>query len=771
MENDVMGEKLQLLYDAMESLGASKILEDSFQAKLMMKEVHELQLIEKISIQEVQISKLIDDNQEILDLLQQAQTSNKRLMDQREKIQLVLRESTQKLQKERDQAQLERNEKIEELSRLTKQMQVLITEREKFKVKLLKLKKRKNIDFNQKTCRNCGQDFVELENYNWSCRTHRSEFGGEMWWCCGKHHKDAPGCKYTKHITKDEDEDDGFLLEGEIKKRLKGLKCFCCKETGHKTENCTKDPNMRQNCDLDDELIRITERKSARKLNGDSFEVSNKLMEKLSKQKLHSIFGKDIMSFDDYNYKLVNEAVFNVQGSTFQSDDDISSISSDDEENSQFDPNLEHNKLRQQIMNGKRKQLFNKNQIEEIIENQNKDTFEKLVQVRHETTIDNLNSQNFVDLNEVVSKMMQDKDNLRSKSIKASSLHSGGNNTQNNSSSVNVNNLKKSSFRRKDTKYIQQKSQIQSYDEQDEDPFLNYDRIQKKQEVSINIQGSNFSNSKSESRIPIAGSPRSPRKVSSFNKGFKLKLQGPQDSPREIIVEYASGQKEKISAFKSEERKQSKVDPSKFKKMQQFLRKNSKIRSQSQNQNQSSISSNENKKLTRKQKEKLKQEIMLAQLQEKKKTIKTEKQLKQMTLDQQQDFLKKKIVEYMKKSKKNNLQKLPLGTDMSSFTQLALINQQPVNHKVLTRLKSLTPRTNSKIQDESKNSSSKKRYSIAYSDNVNLLSPRRLIVNKSKTGKLSERDDFENKSSKSKSRKKSKGNRKKSSKKIKFKDN
>ena len=28
--------------------------------------------------------------------------------------------------------------------------------------------------------------YLDSENYNWSCRTHTSEFGGEMWWCCGK---------------------------------------------------------------------------------------------------------------------------------------------------------------------------------------------------------------------------------------------------------------------------------------------------------------------------------------------------------------------------------------------------------------------------------------------------------------------------------------------------------------------------------------------------------------------------------------------------------
>jgi len=35
-------------------------------------------------------------------------------------------------------------------------------------------------------CKNCQKDYLENENFNWSCRTHQSDYGGEIWWCCGK---------------------------------------------------------------------------------------------------------------------------------------------------------------------------------------------------------------------------------------------------------------------------------------------------------------------------------------------------------------------------------------------------------------------------------------------------------------------------------------------------------------------------------------------------------------------------------------------------------
>lgn len=64
-----------------------------------------------------------------------------------------------------------------------------------------------------KLCTRCHKEYNEKENYNWSCRTHQSTYGGTMWWCCGRRNKDDPGCKYSKHqIT--EAEEDGILGGG-----------------------------------------------------------------------------------------------------------------------------------------------------------------------------------------------------------------------------------------------------------------------------------------------------------------------------------------------------------------------------------------------------------------------------------------------------------------------------------------------------------------------------------------------------------------------------
>lgn len=61
-----------------------------------------------------------------------------------------------------------------------------------------KLKNRKVVrdDHLNKFCITCQKEFLEKENFNWSCQVHRSEYGDHMWWCCGKTDINAPGCKF-----------------------------------------------------------------------------------------------------------------------------------------------------------------------------------------------------------------------------------------------------------------------------------------------------------------------------------------------------------------------------------------------------------------------------------------------------------------------------------------------------------------------------------------------------------------------------------------------
>jgi len=134
-------------------------------------------------------------------------------------------------------------------------------------------------------------------------------------------------------------------------------------------------------------------------MTGDQVLVNSKLMEYLSKQRLNDIFGKDIMSFDDYNYGLLNDYIFNVVKSTLQSEDqsDASSFRVEDLDESPVD---EREIVAEMEERERRHKLFNKDQIFDILVKQNTDVFDELVGIKNVSAIDNLKQKNLVNLDE-----------------------------------------------------------------------------------------------------------------------------------------------------------------------------------------------------------------------------------------------------------------------------------------------------------------------------------------------------------------------------------
>ena len=142
---------------------------------------------------------------------------------------------------------------IDERIQAEKTIKDMAAEREKMKFRIVKLKNRKGkVDLGIKMCRICNKEFHEKENFNWSCRSHQSAYGGEMWWCCGKRGKNQPGCKFSKHESKEDDdeEDDDHDKEKNKAKQLKYTRCQCCKEMGHTIDNCPRDPNLKTKEDV-----------------------------------------------------------------------------------------------------------------------------------------------------------------------------------------------------------------------------------------------------------------------------------------------------------------------------------------------------------------------------------------------------------------------------------------------------------------------------------------------------------------------------------------
>lgn len=164
--------------------------------------------------------------------------------------------------------------------RTDNELKAMRQEREKMKQRIVKLKSRKGrVDLGIKICKKCGKDYNEKDNLNWSCRQHMSQYSGEMWWCCRKKGLDAPGCQFSRHEERKDDEEDDEL----DKKRNKAdyrERCQCCKEMGHTIDKCPRDPNIRTRELVENEIERISKQKDYRKLFQDTQVTSTAFLKK-----------------------------------------------------------------------------------------------------------------------------------------------------------------------------------------------------------------------------------------------------------------------------------------------------------------------------------------------------------------------------------------------------------------------------------------------------------------------------------------------------------
>ena len=141
-----------------------------------------------------------------------------------------------------------------------------------------------------------------------------------MCWCCGKTSKDAPGCKFAKHFCKEDEDEDAAdqndPANGENNKhKNKNERCFCCKEKGHGSMECPRDPNLKTSADFILEEKRLAKAKDFKKLLSDSLGVTSKFFKSLIKRDAgeneFNPFSKGALSFDDYSYKYFNDVVLN----------------------------------------------------------------------------------------------------------------------------------------------------------------------------------------------------------------------------------------------------------------------------------------------------------------------------------------------------------------------------------------------------------------------------------------------------------------------------
>mmetsp|Transcript_73701 Transcript_73701/g.168966 ORF Transcript_73701/g.168966 Transcript_73701/m.168966 type:complete len:606 (-) Transcript_73701:195-2012(-) len=253
LENDVLAEQVKNLHDAANTLtDTSSLMQELEGARERVAERTVLVNVDKDAL-ERQLAAVVEERTALEQRRRELTGMRDVLVADKNRLQRDLEEHRRKAQEENVAILTERETIRNHLGQVEKKLKDLIDDRDKLRSRLKKYRaRRKMFEAEQKMCRNCGREYVESENFNWSCTTHHSEFSGEMWWCCGRLGREARGCKFSKHESKDDDDDEDLddqeateRTEQEKRSKLQNVRCFSCKEIGHKAKECPKDPNPR----------------------------------------------------------------------------------------------------------------------------------------------------------------------------------------------------------------------------------------------------------------------------------------------------------------------------------------------------------------------------------------------------------------------------------------------------------------------------------------------------------------------------------------------
>ncbi|CAG9315822.1 unnamed protein product [Blepharisma stoltei] len=293
MQSEIMGERLKGLFESFDLLtkawSAEAKLTDEYEILSQWGKVLSNDFINLYSeLKNVSSSRdeLFKDSVELIELKSE-------LQGQRDKIYKAFKDRVANLESELTKAQQELVTTKQECSTLEKKFNDISNEYNRLRQRLKQVKFQSEIE--EKFCKNCQKPYIESENYNWSCKTHKSKFNGDVYWCCGKTGKDAPGCVSSKHTSKDDDEIEV------TNENLKNANRWCtnCKLLGHSTQECPKDPNARTKYEPKDELERILEvAKNRRK---------SHLFENDIQERMLNLFQENNMKVEETEYEPTEE--------------------------------------------------------------------------------------------------------------------------------------------------------------------------------------------------------------------------------------------------------------------------------------------------------------------------------------------------------------------------------------------------------------------------------------------------------------------------------
>ena len=307
LKNDVVGDKLKGLYFAINNLVGSHYADQKLINEIHTVVDHYKALSEVLTDSQTQVFNLLKQKDEFQSDNEEFSKIYKNLDSKFEQFKKECRLRINDLNQRLKNSFTECHQVKQDYELVSKKHKETLEELRQLKTQLKKYKK-KNED-EKKKCINCNLYFSEESNYNWSCKFHSMQFNREssIYWCCGKQSEFAAGCKSSKHVSREDNEED----EDENQTQVEF--CAACRSIGHSAVECPKDPNVKTQDKLETEVTRI---KQIKKHSEKQDRVNLRLMELLrSKYPMNtfnvssasSLSNKDeFLDFDDI-YEIRNE--------------------------------------------------------------------------------------------------------------------------------------------------------------------------------------------------------------------------------------------------------------------------------------------------------------------------------------------------------------------------------------------------------------------------------------------------------------------------------
>lgn len=213
MENEIIGEKLRGLYSSIQALDISAFTEGKIRFEVKSLAAAALESSEELAKVASQVgSTMLERDLLRMDMANAVEQRNS-AQEELNGLSRTAKEKLGFLQSRIGVLEEEKEKGREHGMKLDKQYKDLVDEYEKLRNRLKQVRQKRKLfeEYEEKVCKNCQKIFIENTNFNWSCKTHYSEYSGEMYWCCGLSGKEAPGCRISKHLAKDDDEEDPVL--------------------------------------------------------------------------------------------------------------------------------------------------------------------------------------------------------------------------------------------------------------------------------------------------------------------------------------------------------------------------------------------------------------------------------------------------------------------------------------------------------------------------------------------------------------------------------